>query len=46
MLKGVVRNFTTLTGKHLHQSLFLNKVADVRPATLFKKKDYGVSVFL
>ena len=25
--KGVLRNFTKFTGKHLHQSLFLNKFA-------------------
>ena len=28
--KGVLRNFTKFTGKHLCQSLFFNKVADVR----------------
>ena len=32
------RNFTKFTGKHLCQSLFLNKVAGLRPATLLKKK--------
>ena len=36
--KGVLRNFAKLTGKHLCQSLFFNKVAGVRPATLFKKR--------
>ena len=30
--KGVLRNFTKLTGKHLWQRLFFNKVAG--PATL------------
>ena len=35
--EGVLRNFTKFTGKHLCQSLFLNKVGDVRPATLSKK---------
>ena len=35
--KGVLRNFTKFTGKHLHQSLSLNKVAGLRPATLKKK---------
>ena len=30
--KGVLRNFTKFTGKHLYQSLFFNKVAG-RPAT-------------
>ena len=34
--KGVLKNFTKLTGKHLCQSLFFNKVADLRPATLLK----------
>ena len=28
--KGVLRNFTKLTGKHLCQSLFFNKVAGLR----------------
>ena len=36
--KGFPRNFTKLTGTHLCQSLFLNKVAGLRPSTLFKKK--------
>ena len=36
--KGVLRNFTKFTGKHLCQSLFFNKVASLRPATLFKKR--------
>ena len=35
--KGVLRNFTKLTGKDLCQSLYLNKVADLRPGTLLKK---------
>ena len=35
---GVLENFTKFTGKHLCQSLFLNKVADLRPATLLKKR--------
>ena len=29
--KGVLRNFSTLTGKHLCQILYLNKVAGLRP---------------
>ena len=29
--KGVLRNFTKFTGKHLHQSLFFNKVAVLAP---------------
>ena len=36
--KGVLKNFTKVTGKHLCQSLFFNKVADLRPATLLKKR--------
>ena len=36
--KGVLRNFTKVTGKHLCHSLFFNKVAGLRPATLLKKK--------
>ena len=35
--KGVHKNFTKFTGKHLRQSLFFNKVAGLRPATLVKK---------
>ena len=31
--KGVIRNFAKFTGKHLCQSSFLNKVADLRSAT-------------
>ena len=36
--KGVLGNFTKLTGKHLCQSLFFNKVAGLRPATLLKER--------
>ena len=36
--KAVIRNFTKFTGKHLFQSIFFNKVAGPRPATLFKKR--------
>ena len=36
--KGVLRNFEKFTGKHLCQSLFFNKVACYRPATLLKKR--------
>ena len=40
--KGVLRNLTKFTGKHLCQSLFLNKVAGLwhalRHATLLKKR--------
>ena len=36
--KSVLKNFTKVIGKHLCQSLFFNKVAVLRPATLFKKR--------
>ena len=36
--KGVLRNFTKSTGKHLPRSFFFNKVACLRTATLLKKK--------
>ena len=38
MKKGVLENFAKLTGKHLCQNLFFNKVAGIRPATLLKKR--------
>ena len=37
-IKGVLKNFAKLTGKRLCQSLFFNKTASVRPATLLKKR--------
>ena len=36
--KGALRNFTKFTGKHLCQSLFFNKVAGLRHATLLKNR--------
>ena len=33
--KGVLKNFKKFTGKHLRQSAFLDKVADLRPAHVF-----------
>ena len=38
--KGICINFAKFTGKHLCQSLFLNKIAGLRPATstLLKKR--------
>ena len=36
--KGVLKNFAEFTGKQLCQSLFFNKVAGLRCATLLKKK--------
>ena len=41
--KGVLRNFTTFTGKHLCQSLFFNKVAGL--ACNFIKKETLAQVF-
>ena len=38
MKKDVLVNFAKLTGNHLCQSLFFNKVAGLRPATLLKKR--------
>ena len=35
--EGILKTFGKFTGKHLHQSLFFNKVADLRPAFLLKK---------
>ena len=35
--KGALKNFTKFTGKHLCQSLFFNKVAGLRRATLLNK---------
>ena len=34
--KIVLRNFTKFAGKHLFQSLFFNKIADLRRPTLLK----------
>ena len=38
MKKGVLKNFTNFTGKHLCQSFFFNKVTVLRPAPLLKKR--------
>ena len=38
MKKSVLGNSTKFTRKHLYQSLFVNKVAGLRPATLLKKR--------
>ena len=32
--KGVLKNYVEFTGKHLCQSLFFNKVAGLKPATV------------
>ena len=36
--KTCPKNFAKFRGKHLSQSLFFNKVAGLRPATLLKKR--------
>ena len=36
--KDVLKNFAKATWEHLCQSLFVNKVAGLRPVTLFKKR--------
>ena len=36
--KGVLGNFTKFTEKHLYRSLFFNRIAGLRPATLSKKR--------
>ena len=36
--KGVIRNFAKFTGKHLCQSLFLNKYSGLRPENFLKKR--------
>ena len=38
--EGALRNFAKFTIKHLCHSLFFNKVAGVRPATLLKKRPW------
>ena len=38
MKKGVLRNFTKFTGKHLRQSLVFNKIVYLRLATLLTKR--------
>ena len=37
-VKGVLKNFTKFTGKHLCESLFFDKVSGYRPTTLLKKR--------
>ena len=43
--KGVLKNFPKFTGKHLHQSLFFNKVADLIVVQLYWKRDSDTTVF-
>ena len=35
---GVLKNFAKFTEKHLCYSLFINKIAGLRPATLLKRE--------
>ena len=46
--KGILRNFAKLTGKHLCQSLFFNKVAILlkKKPELYLKRDSGTGFFL
>ena len=44
-VKSDLKNFAKFLGKHLCQSLFFNKVTDLRPAA-FLKRDPGKDVFL
>ena len=43
--KGVLKNFTKLTGKYLCQSLLINK-APAHRLQLYQKRDSGTGVFL
>ena len=45
IIKCVLKNVAQFTGKCLCRSLFLNKIASLRPATLLKKR-LGHSAFL
>ena len=38
MKKGVLENFAKFIGKHLGKALLFNKVADLKPATILKKR--------
>ena len=38
--RGVFRNFTKFTGKHLCQSLFFNKAAGLEASTLLKRLEH------
>ena len=40
LLEAVLKNLAKFAGKHLRQSLFFNKVAGLRPATLLKKRPW------
>ena len=36
--KGALRNFAKLTGKHLRQSLFFNKIAGIKASNFIEKE--------
>ena len=38
--KGFLKKFSNFTGKHLYWSLFFNKIAGLKPVTLFKRLQY------
>ena len=44
MIKGVLRNLAKFTGKHLHHSLFFDKVAGLKPVlmTIFKTDAFKI----
>ena len=44
--KGVLRNFTKFTGKHLCQSLFLNKVVGHRAPLVAASVTYLVLIYI
>ena len=44
--KGVLKNFTKFTGKHLCQNLFFNKVAGLQACNFILKNDSGTGLFL
>ena len=44
--KDILIIFTKFTGKHMCQGFFFNKVADLRTATLLKKRLWDRSVSL
>ena len=47
MKKGVRENFAKFTGKHLCQSLFVNKVAGLKPPKFLKapEREYSFSKY-
>ena len=45
MKKDVLKNFSNFTGEQLCQSLFLDRVVNLKPASL-SKQDCGTGAFL